>query len=311
MLSLTDAGAAPVLLFGNDTINQFYFDPVWTATDASIYYVSYRSQPALAGSKAEMHSSAAADKAQVEVDLYRYDIDSKQHVHIAKDGIWPRVSKRDDRLVYIHVDLSTDTRTIRIANKDDAGAGELFPANTFTDVDTPIFSPDGAWIYFAAVPTSTTVSDAGALALIDGLLGLSTARAHSGQRSPSDWWRVAVTGGKPERVTTTRGMWIGEHSERDHPRADCCAGSNRSISSNDSLNSGFRHWHRAGAQEGALAGFLDGQQHGRDIEDLYRCYGQCVDGLYQDRQWQRLSVHQGQRHPKLRNHHDGSADQGA
>ena len=68
------------------------------------------------------------------------------------------------------------------------------PAGTFFAVDAPVFSPDGKTILFSAVGEPQPPK----LSWLDQLLGVQVAEAHN---VPSDWWRVAANGSKPEQLT--------------------------------------------------------------------------------------------------------------
>jgi Tol biopolymer transport system component len=85
------------------------------------------------------------------------------------------------------------------------------PAGAFTAVDAPTFSPGGKTIVFSAVGEPQLPS----LSSLDQLMGVQIAEAHN---VPSDWWRVSVDGGKPERLTQVNGIGMyadfapdGEH----------------------------------------------------------------------------------------------------
>ena len=85
--------AAPEFLFGNTAANEFVFNPIWSADETQIFYVSYKRIPAENG----------ADAPMLDVALMRYDVASQQHVVISEDGIWPRLSPDGSRLVFIPV----------------------------------------------------------------------------------------------------------------------------------------------------------------------------------------------------------------
>ncbi len=203
LLALDDPTADPVLLFGADTAHEYYFNPIWSPDGASIYYVLYRRLD---------NSQTGSQASTPDVALYRYDLASAEHIFIAQDGVWPRLSPDGKRLVYIQVDPVTKARGIhiietgKIAPDREALNAEdvtiVVAIDAFFDVDTPHFAPDGQWLYFTAIPHSTKVSQA----WWETLLGVKVAHAHTDHNAPADWWRVSVNGGEPERITSVPRM---------------------------------------------------------------------------------------------------------
>ncbi len=113
-------------------------------------------------------------------------------------AFWPRLSPDGSKLAYVSFVPSTNSNDVYIARPrwqpcQTRHAGRRLPA-----VDAPVFSPDGKTIVFSAVGEPQLPS----LSWLDQLLGVQIAEAHN---VPSDWWRVSVDGGKPERLTQVNG----------------------------------------------------------------------------------------------------------
>lgn len=209
-LSLTAPHATPELLFGADEPNGYYFNPIWSADARSIYYISYKRIANLIQSENDGNGmedkerqnggQAGAQPNNLDVALYRYDIVNGDHHFIAQDAIWPRLSPDGVHLVHIQVDPATNERGLSLLDTDTGRVTELVEISRFFDIDTPHFSPNGEWIYFGAVAHSTKVSQQ----WWEQLLNIKVAHAHTDHNVPSDWWRVPIQGGEPERVTSTR-----------------------------------------------------------------------------------------------------------
>ncbi|MFK7802858.1 MAG: TolB family protein [Anaerolineae bacterium] len=179
-------------LFGNSGANEFVFNPIWSADGRSIFYVSYKR---ILADITDWESQAS-----ITVALYRYDLETDSHNLISDDGIWPRISADGEKLLYIQVDPVTSQRSIRTSDLDGGNIQELVPFNRFFDIDTPTFSADGKHIYFAAVPHSTKVERK----WWEVVLGIQGVSAHVDHNIPSDWWRVSVEGGEPEKVASVQ-----------------------------------------------------------------------------------------------------------
>ncbi|MEM7801499.1 MAG: hypothetical protein AAF633_20050 [Chloroflexota bacterium] len=189
----------PELLVGNAAPSEFFFDPVWANGDQTLFYVRYiLSDP-------NDSSSSGPD-----VALFRYDLETERSTLIAQDGIWPRVSPDGEQLVYIQVDPGTLRRSIIVSDLDGKNGQVLISEEAFFDLDTPHFSEDGASIYFTAVPHSTSSQRA----WWEVMLGVQIAEAHTSHNIPSDWWRISVDGGTPEKVTSF--LRIISHGSFDH-----------------------------------------------------------------------------------------------
>jgi hypothetical protein len=76
---------------------------------------------------------------------------------------------------------------------------QLIAETAFPDLDHPLFSDDGKWVYFSVIETKQAghVDPFG--------LGVRPAvaheMAHGNHNLPARWYRVPVTGGKPEALT--------------------------------------------------------------------------------------------------------------
>src|SRR5512136_3146888 len=101
-------------------------------------------------------------------------------------------------MAYVSFVPSTNSNDVYIADPDGSHAKLVMPAGAFFAVDAPLFSPDGKTIVFSAVGEPQLPQ----LSWFDQLMGVQIAEAHN---VPSDWWRVSVDGGKPERLTQING----------------------------------------------------------------------------------------------------------
>ena len=81
-----------------------------------------------------------------------------------------------------------------VANANGTDPVSVLPTADLSTVDAPLFSPDGEWLYFSAIPIQTTP----ALTWLDWALGVRVAEAHN---QPSDWWRLSLQDRRLEQVT--------------------------------------------------------------------------------------------------------------
>jgi Tol biopolymer transport system component len=113
-------------------------------------------------------------------------------------AFWPRLSPDGLKLASVAFVPSTNSNDVYVADPDGSHAKLVMPAGAPTAVDAPVFALDGKSMVFSAVGEPQLPG----LSWLDQLLGVQIAEAHI---VPSDWWRVSVGGGKPERPTQVNG----------------------------------------------------------------------------------------------------------
>lgn len=115
---------------------------------------------------------------------------------LVENAIWPRLSSDGSRLVYVTSVPGVEENELFILNLLEEGSvpQQIVLPDELPIVDAPLFSPDGAMIYFSA----QSPEEVPPLSWLERLAGVQVARAHN---IPSDWWRVPVAGGEPERLT--------------------------------------------------------------------------------------------------------------
>ena len=178
-LTAPDETAVPTLYIQKGHPEGLVFNPVWTLDNEAVYYSRV--------------TPDSEDSTQFTVFLERYDVESGDIVQIAPDGIWPTVSQDGGRIAYVTVNPESLGNALWIANPDGSEANQLVNEGEFEVVDVPLFSPDGAWVYFTAAENRETAVSWWRL-----LFGIKTASAHN---IPSDWYRIPATGGEFEQLT--------------------------------------------------------------------------------------------------------------
>ncbi len=115
---------------------------------------------------------------------------------LVDNAIWPRLSADGSRLVYVTIVPGVEENELFFLNLMEEGSApqQIVLPEELPIVDAPLFSPDGEMIYFSAQSPEA----APPLSWLERLAGVQIARAHN---VPSDWWRVPVAGGEPERLT--------------------------------------------------------------------------------------------------------------
>ena len=177
-----DASAAPQPLFAAPTPDDHYVQAEWSPDGKYIYYAHYNSKTQPAGQPYPAY------------DIFRMTYPNAVPEKIAEHAFWPRLSPDSTKIVYISLDPVTGSNELVIANADGSNAQIISDSSIPDIIDAPIFSPDGAWIFFSAPgPVQSFQPD-----WFDKLMGVRIVKAHN---VPSDWWRVPVSGGAPIQLT--------------------------------------------------------------------------------------------------------------
>jgi Tol biopolymer transport system component len=179
-LRLADGRSQPRLLIERTAEQEVFFNPTWSPDGQQLYY---------------SHVLPLDEKAfTFSTTLEQLDLASGEMTVVAENGIWPRVSPDGRSLAYVHIDQDSLAAELVLAERDGSNAAVLVPRDRFMTLDAPLFSADGQWLYFSAVAEQTSSAT-----WWERLLGIKVASAHS---LPSRWWRLPLTGGEPEPVTT-------------------------------------------------------------------------------------------------------------
>ncbi len=179
-LLLADGRSEPRLLVERRAEQEVFFNPTWSPDGQQLYF---------------SHVLPLDEESfTYTTTLERLDIATGESTVLAEDAIWPRVSPDGRTLAYIHINRDSLAAELVVAASDGRNAAVLVPQDRFLTLDAPFFSADGQWLYFSAVSSQTS-----SVRWWERLLGIQVAAAHD---LPSLWWRVPVTGGVPEPLTT-------------------------------------------------------------------------------------------------------------
>jgi Tol biopolymer transport system component len=176
-----DGSQEPALLELPASAEEIFASPAWAPDNQHIYYSHLVPNP--------------QNLVDYLVTIERLDLETGEAVSIVDSGLWPRISQDGRKLTYVAFDPETRLRSLQVARADGSNPQLLADSTLFQDIDAPLFSPDGDWVYFGAVLSEQSSS----LSWFDRLLGVRLAAAHN---VPSDWWRVPAIGGEPERLTS-------------------------------------------------------------------------------------------------------------
>ena len=179
-LLLADGRSEPRLLIERTAEQEVFFNPTWSPDGQQIYY-----SHVMPLDEAEFTFTTTLERLEVATDTVTI---------LAENGIWPRLSPDGRSLAYIQIDSDTLAAELVLADSDGSNPTTVVPRDRFVTLDTPFFSADDQWLYFSAV-----LEQASSLTWWERLLGIQVASAHN---LPSLWWRLPVTGGEPEQMTT-------------------------------------------------------------------------------------------------------------
>ncbi len=189
--------------------HEAFFSPTWSADGQTLYYA---------------HFTPSQDDASTpfKYTLERLALPTGQREVLVENAIWPAVSPDGEQLAYVWFDPEDYSNDLFVANADGSNQRVLVDPTLFEAVDAPLFTADGEYIVFSAVGDGTGATPLPpAAAWLDRLLGVRAAYAAPDTHNvPSDWWRVPVAGGPPERLTeildtglygdlSPDGAWVG------------------------------------------------------------------------------------------------------
>lgn len=178
------ADTSPTLLLPPDTPDEVFFNPVWSPDGRFLYFSHVRPDDADAGTFTTV--------------LARWDSQRDAVTAVVPNAIWPRLSPDGTQLAYVSVNPQTRANGLVVSRADGSEPRQLMAEDAFQVVDVPVFSPDGEWLYFTAAQNAT-----GGRSWWEWLLGIQVAAAHN---IPSEWYRIPVQGGAPQRLTTIDGV---------------------------------------------------------------------------------------------------------
>jgi hypothetical protein len=173
-VSLTDKTVAWVM--GGETSATYYAQPQWVGE--FITYAVY-----------ERETQARR--------VERYNTRTGRVSVVAEDAIAPLVSADGMTVLYLRVNPSDGARSLWVAELADGIASEVVSERDFADIDVPTLSPDGAWVYFTALESSSAVDR-----VLEVVFGAGRVHAHGNHNVPMRWYRVSVDGGAPQPVTS-------------------------------------------------------------------------------------------------------------
>ncbi len=173
--------------------HEAFFSPVWSTDGQSLYFAHFT-------------PSQGDSNTPFKYTLERLTLPDGPREVLVDNAIWPAVSPDGSQIVYVWFDPEDYSNDLHSAAADGSGARVLVDPTLFDAVDAPFFSADGKYVIFSAVGdgtgTAPTATPAPAAAWLDRLLGVRAAWAAPDEHNvPSDWWRVPVGGGAPERLT--------------------------------------------------------------------------------------------------------------
>ena len=199
-LSLLPLGGGDLeLAVGRTKDKQAFSAPQWTPNGGFIYFNYYEVK--------------GEGQTEAQYSVGRQGFPNGELEILVENAIWPRLSADGSRLVYVTILSGVEENELFVLDlsDEDRAPRKIVLPEELPIVDAPLFSPDGQMIYFSAQSPEEAVP----LSWLERLTGVQVARAHN---VPSDWWRVPVTGGEPERLTEIfqSGMYAAFSPDGNH-----------------------------------------------------------------------------------------------
>jgi Tol biopolymer transport system component len=176
-----EGSAEPIPLVLPPAPESAYFNPAYAPDGSSMYLVLLERTP--------QDPNQAFSQT-----IGRYWIAEDQFEPLAEGAFYPRPSPDGTELAYVLTNPVDYSNELVLTTPDASNPRSAVDPGLLPYIDSPVFSTDSTWLYFSAVGTGLSRSPS----WLDRALGVIPAEAHS---LPSDWWRVSVEGGPPERLT--------------------------------------------------------------------------------------------------------------
>lgn len=174
ILDLTQPNPEPELILGGEVPNEFYNMPAVSPDGRYVFYTRL-------GPDREGLTGTGTF-----YGIERYDFETGEKLAVVPNSIWPQVSPDGTKLSFIILDVPTQQRGIGIVNIDASDPKLLIDIGRYFDIDSPIFSQDGQSLYMSIVEEQPQAS------LIERLLGIKVAYAHTEHNIPSTWWELPL-----------------------------------------------------------------------------------------------------------------------
>jgi Tol biopolymer transport system component len=199
-LSVLPVGGGDLeLAVGRTKEKQAFSAPQWTPDGRFIYFNYYEVK--------------GEGQTEAQYSVGRQSFPDGNLEILVENAIWPRLSGDGSRLVYVTIVSGIEENELFVLNLSEEGSApqQIVLPVELPIVDAPLFSPDGQLIYFSA----QSPEEAAPLSWLERLAGVQIALAHN---VPSDWWRVPVAGGEPERLTEIfqSGMYAAFSPDGNH-----------------------------------------------------------------------------------------------
>jgi Tol biopolymer transport system component len=176
-----DGSADPQVFMQRQASQEAFFHPVWAPDGESIFY---------------SHFFAVEPDSEVPQFLYTVEqVDlSGSSRRILENAFWPAISPDGSQISYLTAYPDRFVNELYLATIDGSQPRPALAQPADLSIDAHIYTPDGQGLIFSMV----NPPPAPASSFWDRLFGVQIARAHD---VPSDWYRVPIQGGEPQRLT--------------------------------------------------------------------------------------------------------------
>jgi Tol biopolymer transport system component len=178
-------GTGARMLYEHGRLTEAVFAPQWRDDETIYAIVRFVKDPATPGSGSEWY-------------LASFDAETGERRDVVSGALSFGLSPKRDRIAYVHLE-SMQEQPLFTAGIDGGDAIRLLDSTSGLEgVVSPLFTPDGSMLLFAAHKKATAARPTEPLVTARPF-GKSVATLHS---APTDLWRIEASGGTPTLAAT-------------------------------------------------------------------------------------------------------------
>lgn len=200
LFTVPAAGGSPTLVVPREQPGSIVDAPAWSPDGRSLYF-----------------AFQGVENGKPAARVERLDLGDGSRRPLYQDAAYPTASADGRSLAFVYDD--GNGQALRIGSPEGGDAREIVAAGTFRSLMGPRFSPDGAWIAFAAIGPGPSGAVRPRPTGLAAIFSVPLAEAHG---DPWDIWKIRPDGSDLQRATTLQedepllawspdGAWLAVH----------------------------------------------------------------------------------------------------